>query len=362
MAILAALGTRDLKTAVKQAGPHRPRLWITAGFLALAAFVCFALVTHLAGKRVMGFDLSVAHLAWAWGGIAALAFMLKRGLVSWPAFCCLVAVLAIVDAVGTLQIARPTMYTTATLPWWNATRTKHDPELDLSRHGLTRDLHPPEIVGTYPNNRNIALKIATLQSYVTLANRFHERFEGDPALSQMAVGTRRLCFSADAPTLVPDNPNFEQFVKRVHSLSGPALVLHSPEQMLSLAGRETSPPATSILVEPASMPACSPVSVSGLAYEPNLLSFRYVAPSSGWLLVTDRWAPGWHVLVNGNERPVLGGDFIFRAVRVDLGQNDIAFQYRPAGFHLLLFMSWSTLAGVGMWELWKLTARFRLRA
>lgn len=362
IAILAALGTRDLKTAVKQAEPNRPRLWIIASSLAFAACVSFASVTHLAGKRVMGFDLSVAHLVFAWCGIAALACMLKSGLVSWPVFCRLVAVLAIVDAAGTLEIARPTLYTAATLPWWNATRTKHDPALGLSRHGLVRDLHPPEIVGTYPNNRNIALKIATLQSYVTLANRFHERFEGDPALSQMAVGASRLCFSPDAPSLAPDNANFEQFVKRVHSLSGPALVLHSPEQMLSLARRETSGPASSSLVEPASIPTCSPVSVSGLAYEPNLLSFRYVAPSSGWLLVTDRWAPGWHVLVNGNERPMFGGDFIFRAVRVELGQNDVAFQYRPAGFHLLLFMSWSTLAGVAMWELWKLRVRLRLSA
>jgi hypothetical protein len=35
---------------------------------------------------------------------------------------------------------------------------------------------------------------------------------------------------------------------------------------------------------------------------------------TGWLLVTDRWGPGWRAEVNGRPAPVFGGNFIFRAI------------------------------------------------
>ena len=83
-----------------------------------------------------------------------------------------------------------------------------------------------------------------------------------------------------------------------------------------------------------------------VAYEPNVLHLQVDCPEEGWLLVTDRWARGWRATVNGKEVEVWGGNFVFRAVPVVRGPNDIRFRYHPFGFPGLLVLSWGLLAVV----------------
>lgn len=71
-------------------------------------------------------------------------------------------------------------------------------------------------------------------------------------------------------------------------------------------------------------------------------------PRAGWILVTDRWARSWRATVDGAEVPVLGGDFLFRAVRVHAGVNHVRFRYEPSSYLLLTAISWSTLAVVAV--------------
>ena len=75
------------------------------------------------------------------------------------------------------------------------------------------------------------------------------------------------------------------------------------------------------------------------------------------MLVTDRWALGWKASVNGAPQPVAGGDFIFRAVKVEAGANYIEFKYRPTGFFVLLALSWSTLLLIVGVEIWRRSNR-----
>ena len=69
-----------------------------------------------------------------------------------------------------------------------------------------------------------------------------------------------------------------------------------------------------------------------LRYEPNELELAVRSPNRGWLLVTDRWAPGWRATVNGRPTDVGGGNFVFRAVPVDAGPNAVRFSYRPTAW------------------------------
>jgi hypothetical protein len=60
-------------------------------------------------------------------------------------------------------------------------------------------------------------------------------------------------------------------------------------------------------------------------------------------MVTDRWARGWKAEVNGQPATGYGADFLFRAVRVNLGCNLIRFHYEPRTWLPSLIVSWGTL-------------------
>jgi len=93
-------------------------------------------------------------------------------------------------------------------------------------------------------------------------------------------------------------------------------------------------------------PVAHRITAEVLAYTPNKLELAVVAPEPGWLLVTDRWAPGWRATVNGRPEEVSGAAFVYRAVPVVAGRNTVRFTYRSSAFPLLVVASWGTLAVV----------------
>jgi len=286
----------------------------------------------------------VAQLVFVWFGIAAISIALYADVLSKTSVASALIVVALVDLMMTLHISKPIMYTEATLPWWHTMNVEENPSLNLTAHGLAREFTAPEMLATYPNNRNLPLKIPILKSYVTLRNRFAEQFAADPTLRQMALGSSRLWFCSEPARSPPNNRSFGEFSERVHELSDPVLVLHSPEQMSALTLRTIQEPkefSSSVGIKKSGV--CSTAAISELLYRPDWLSFKYFAATQGWLLVTDRWAPGWRLIVNGKPEQIFGGDFIFRAVHVQPGKNDIEFRYRPWEFFISLIASWSTL-------------------
>jgi hypothetical protein len=359
--LLAALASRDL-TEVAASDADRHRLSLLSIFFAVSAAVCFLIVYRLARKATPDLGIGVVHLVMVWGGLTLLAVLWRERLLTLSRFARLMAALAFVDASLALHVSRPTLYTSATVPWWHEMNVRHNPNMVLTRAGLTRDLHGPSTLGNYPNNRNLLLKRPVFDSYITLWNRFQERMVVDPFLNQAAIGSDRLWFSASAEWRPPDDATFGRFSERVHDLSGlPVLVLHTPEQMLALSPRAALRPAPPESAAPLSGPACLPATVSGLSYLMDSMSFTYSAPSAGYLLVTDRWARDWEVTVNGQSHRVLGANFIFRAVQVQPGANHIAFRYRPGGFWPLLAVSWCTLTLAGAAQIHRLLRRGHLR-
>ncbi len=82
-------------------------------------------------------------------------------------------------------------------------------------------------------------------------------------------------------------------------------------------------------------------------YDDRCLELDVRAPEDGWLLVTDRWAPGWRAWVNDRPTPVWIGNLAFRAVAVQRGENHVRFHYEPQGYPWLLLGSWLVLGLVG---------------
>ena len=346
--ILAALAARDLAEAPVSAA-DRSRLWWTSICLACASAVTFYVVVRVAATAFAGLPIAIAHLIVVWFGFAALAYAVKRGWLSVSRFLRFAAMLALLDAVCALCLSQSTLYTPATLPWWHEMKAGHKSSLDLGSAGLARVLHPPESLGTYPNNRNLLPKTPVFDSFLTLWNRFQQAMVADPVLARMAIGPGRLWFSSVVARRPPDDASFRVFQERVHALAGePVLIVHSPEQMRALSQRAALDWVPEESAPPLHVPACLPAPVSDVSYDPDSLAFRYVAPQRGYLLVTDRWADGWEATVNGRPQPVLGGDFIFRAVEVEPGANLVRFLYKPRWF--LPLATWSPLFLIAAWQ------------
>ena len=100
-----------------------------------------------------------------------------------------------------------------------------------------------------------------------------------------------------------------------------------------------------------SLPAATRVnSFEVVAYRPVQLTLRVDLPEAGWLLVTDTWSRRWRVTVDGGERSLFPGNFVFRAVNVPAGTHVVDFRYDPIGFPWLLVLSWGALLVVGTWS------------
>lgn len=215
---------------------------------------------------------------------------------------------------------------------------RHNTNLDLTASGLVRNLHPPEDLGTYPNNRNSAIKESNFYNLTELVNPFFQEFASNPELSEFATGSNRIWFSGKAVWITPTQNAFEKFAEVVRRLSAPVLVLHTREQMLS--GSVLPESGTAWATEAQAMVQAE---IHLTSYRPNSMAFQYRADEDGWLLVTDRWSRSWTATVNGKTREVQAADFIFRAVPVTKGDNTVVFRYNPTWYVPMVALSWLTI-------------------
>jgi hypothetical protein len=364
--LLALLAGRDLQAAIKDSGARIWKQFLGAStFIAVSAAASYYFVLHEVHTKNIENRLPLANigLACVWLGSIGIASLVLFRPKSRRLLPVLLGILAIVDALLTIHLASPTVYsTTKERRIWSRIDQNHRPNLDLTPNGLKRDARPPGWIGgdcpawgtvcsgpgangVSNNNENVPLKMATFFNYVTLTNRFQMDFERHPVLVDMATGSERIWFSTDAAMLPPTDTFYHAFVKRSEALGAPVLVAHPPPEMASIRERGLETEANRGGIDAISqLPAARRVATRIIRYIPNGLDLEADCPQAGWLLVTDRWSRGWRAKVNGQPAEVFGGDFVFRAVRVRGGENRIQFDYRPAGWPILLVISWGTLA------------------
>jgi hypothetical protein len=68
----------------------------------------------------------------------------------------------------------------------------------------------------------------------------------------------------------------------------------------------------------------------------------------GLLVLSERFAPGWHALVNGKETQIYRVDGDLRGIVLDRGDDRIILEYRPA----LLYVAWILTLGTWLASLW----------
>lgn len=69
--------------------------------------------------------------------------------------------------------------------------------------------------------------------------------------------------------------------------------------------------------------------VTWLDDEPERVALEATLPASGWLVLSDNYAPGWEAELDGVQAPILRANAVFRAVAVPAGKHTITFNYRP---------------------------------
>ncbi len=86
--------------------------------------------------------------------------------------------------------------------------------------------------------------------------------------------------------------------------------------------------------------------------EPEHVELELDVTSAGWLVLADRFAPGWNAWVDGKPTPVLVADHTFRAVHVGVGAKRVVFRYEPASWRQgwIAFALGALLCGA--WWLW----------
>jgi len=250
--------------------------------------------------------------------------------------------LAVVDAAATMALSEWTVY--GSDKPWRAMASDRVVSMDL--HDLDRRLSCA--MEGMPLSANLVSKKPYLDGYPCMGNAFHAAYVRCPTLSASALGGRRIWFAPRGVEMPPTTECFQRFAADARRRGRPGLVLAPPDECFRHFKEPTPPDKLAAMSDRlAELPPLQQVSATLSKYVPNRLVFEAAAPADGWLLVTDRWAAGWRAKVNDEPADVWIGNFIFRAVRVQRGNNRIEFDYRPAGHPWLLVLSWATLCGVG---------------
>jgi hypothetical protein len=336
--ILALHGTRDFATGVPGVDCRRRLLAATAISALLASM---AYLTVLDRSRPVDRFAGDAHFLLAWGGPALVVpWMLIAPWGGRRAFAAIsFAALATTDGVLAVGLANTLAYVGE--PYrsiWAEVERNHRSEVDLLLlSGAQRKLEPRP--GYF--NKNIMTRTPVLHSYNGLGNETLEAWTHEPVLVASATSRNRFWFAADPVVAPPASELFQVFAQRSRELEAPPLIVHPRATMF------TPSPATPNQIERVrAAPAAMRAAVVLESYLPDSLVLHFDTPRNGWLLVTDRWAPGWTAHVNGTSARVEGANFLFRGVFVRAGSNRIEFEYQPFGRPWLPFTSLAVILAV----------------
>jgi hypothetical protein len=83
---------------------------------------------------------------------------------------------------------------------------------------------------------------------------------------------------------------------------------------------------------------------------PDQLDVRLETKSSGWLVLSDVWYPGWQVFLDGKVVPIARANYLFRAVAVPAGDHRVSFVYRPGSFYLGALISLAAWGGFLLYQ------------
>jgi len=358
--LLAVIGLREVERSISDYDEISQRVVLTGVCVGVLALISFTYVISRYGR---GGELRLAciHLAIAWTGFCLSALIANR--FGRRAFYAVLIMACLADADLSARLTQRCILDTGVArERWNRINKEHDPALSLGPSGFDRSLYPAPWLGPQGiarNNRNVPLRASTFVNYAAMSNRYQDDFGVRPILAAMSTGADRIWFTETPISIPPTGDTYNAFVHRIEELQQPVLLVHSMKDMRYIyqAGGTAS---ASLLAETRTAPPATRVPTTVLQYSPNHLKMEVVAPSAGWIMVTERWAPGWRAWVNGSRTDVYASDFIFRAIKVPLGRSQIEFEYSPRYWKILIAASWVLIIVILCWRAVALTRKLEL--
>jgi len=92
-------------------------------------------------------------------------------------------------------------------------------------------------------------------------------------------------------------------------------------------------------------PAVPDTSVQITRYSPLEVDVTEGSSSSGFLVLTDAFYPGWQAFVDGRRWPILRGDVMFRVVELPPGEHSVVFRFEPTSVLVGVAISVAMLIG-----------------
>lgn len=74
--------------------------------------------------------------------------------------------------------------------------------------------------------------------------------------------------------------------------------------------------------------------VNTTLYQPNMIKLKTDLSSSGFLVLSEVWYPGWKAYDNGRETEIFKTNYIFRSIYLKKGMHDIIFIYDPISYKI----------------------------
>ena len=65
------------------------------------------------------------------------------------------------------------------------------------------------------------------------------------------------------------------------------------------------------------------------SYQPERIETQIELETSGWLVLTDTYFPGWQATIDGQPTEILQANINFRAIEVPAGKHQVVFSYEP---------------------------------
>ena len=86
----------------------------------------------------------------------------------------------------------------------------------------------------------------------------------------------------------------------------------------------------------------------------NEIKAKISTDQEGYFVVREVWYPGWKAYVNGRQVPICKANFLFRAIPINKGINEIYMVYDPISFKVGLLLSSITFLGIVIYLLFRL--------
>ncbi len=137
-------------------------------------------------------------------------------------------VLCIVDAVLTVILARPAMYTTSS-KIWPVVAAAHRGSIDLTAQGLDRV--PSWSAGpATPRNGCLVVKVPVARCFNVLHNKLYEEETEQPLLAAGMLGSQRTWFAPQASLEPLGETTLQRLAARAGAVGGLCIIVSDPRE------------------------------------------------------------------------------------------------------------------------------------